>query len=368
MRYKAFSVLALCSICIFMLVRTGQAIETRPFHLGFTPWPYAATIEAVNDTNTFVTTHADIINDQIDESIPWDTALKGTAFPPGFVKKMQEKARRIGHGQKRVLYITPMNLGRNGLLPSYKDSTYQPTSDWESKRFDNLDVGKAYINYCIWMVKTFKPDYFILGIETNEYLKNTPTDWDNYHAFSKRVHKEIKRHFPTLLLSESVTLHQLMDPKQPNAESYRTKIKAFIAEQDFMAVSYYPFFMGLKSYADISRTLDAFRGYTKKPIAIAETGQPAQNLDIDVYNLHFPLTPADQNSYMKTLLEHARKDKYLFVIWWAHRDFDALWETFPAAVKDLGRCWRDIGLLDDTGKPRPAYIEWKKTLAKKYKR
>ena len=358
----------LCVMCILFMSGFGYTAEMRPFHMGFTPWPYAPTIEALNSTNAFVTTNADILCEQIDESIPWDEALHGETFPLGFIKKMEEKQRRIGKGQTRVLYLTAMNTGRSGLLASYKDADHQADASWESKKFDDPDVLTAYTNYCVWMVKLFKPDYLVLGIETNEYLKNVPTDWDNYHAFSQKLHKEMKKRFPSLLLSESVTLHQLFDPKRPNPKTYTAKIKTLVNEQDFMAVSFYPYFLGMKSSADISGALDALRAFTKKPIAFVETGQPAETVDIPSLKYSYALTPIDQNVYLKTLLQHAQKDRYLFVIWWAHRDFDALWDVFPPEVKDLGRAWRDIGLLDENGKQRPAYTEWMKVLGRKYNR
>lgn len=354
----------ICVLCIFSMTVIGRTADTRPFHMGFTPWPYAPTIEAFNGTNAFVTTNADIICEQVDESIPWDAALRGGPLPSDFVRKMEEKQRRLGKGQKRVLYLTAMNTGRNGLLASYTDAEHQAGASWESKRFDDPDVLTAYTNYCAWMVKLFKPDYLVLGIETNEYLKNVPAEWDNYHAFSRKLHKEIKKRFPSLLLSESITLHQLFDLKLPDPKAYTAKIKVLVEEQDFMAVSFYPFFLGMRSEPEISRTLDRLRAFTKRPIAFAETAQPAETVDIPALKYNFPLTPDDQNAYMRTLLRHAQRDRYLFVIWWAHRDFDALWEVFPAEMKDLGRCWRDIGLLDENGKQRPAYAEWMKALGR----
>jgi hypothetical protein len=41
-----------------------------------------------------------------------------------------------------------------------------------------------------------------------------------------------------------------------------------------------------------------------------------------------------------------------------------LWKTFPESVKDLGALWRDTGVIDEAGRPRPAYQTWKLWLAK----
>jgi|GEM_PF-5079682 len=37
-----------------------------------------------------------------------------------------------------------------------------------------------------------------------------------------------------------------------------------------------------------------------------------------------------------------------------------IWETFPDNVKDLGRVWRDTGLLDEEGRRRLSYTTWQK--------
>jgi hypothetical protein len=57
-----------------------------------------------------------------------------------------------------------------------------------------------------------------------------------------------------------------------------------------------------------------------------------------------------------------RLKDYEFIIWWAHRDFDALWETFPPELRDLGQLWRDTGLLDESGNERQAFLLWSEQL------
>ncbi|MHB1459991.1 MAG: glycosyl hydrolase 53 family protein [Armatimonadota bacterium] len=361
------AILAL-SIWTITLGCMGAPPTSRPFRMGFSPWPYAMSFEAVADTSKFITTYGDILSEQIDESIPWMESAKGLPYPAGFVAKMEGRRTRLGSAQKRLLYITPLNTGRNGLLAAYGEPGKPKPLSWEKRRINDPEVIKAYTAYCLWMVKFFKPDYLVCGIETNEYLKNVPDQWANFLVFSKQVRKAIKKAYPTLPVSESVTVHQLLEPKQPNMMKYQTQIKQFVADHDFFAVSFYPFLRGQKSVGDISKSLDFIRNFSNKPIAFCETGQPAETLEIESFKLVYPLTPEDQNAYMKTLFEYAQKDKYLFVIWWTYHDFDALWNIFPAEMKDLGRCWRDIGLLDQDGNKRISYQTWMDTLALPFKR
>ena len=48
--------------------------QTRSFKMGFTPWPYADTLSAVNDIYAFIDGSADIVAHHIDSGVPWNEA------------------------------------------------------------------------------------------------------------------------------------------------------------------------------------------------------------------------------------------------------------------------------------------------------
>jgi len=68
--------------------------------------------------------------------------------------------------------------------------------------------------------------------------------------------------------------------------------------------------------------------------------------------------------YLETLAWNAYKQNYEFIIWWAHRDYDELWNTFPEDVKDLGKLWKDTGLLDENGNKRHSFESWQSLFQK----
>ena len=174
----------------------------------------------------------------------------------------------------------------------------------------------------------------------------------------------MRERFPKLPLSESVTLHKLLDRQNRGLAEYRTKIQAFVEGHDFFAVSFYPFFLGLHQEQEFAEALDYLPTFTSKAIAITETGHPAEPLKIRAWNLDFPTNPKEQAAFVRVLLSRAQTHHYRFVTWWTARDFDELWKTFPDAVKDLGALWRDTGLIDEAGQPRPAYETWRDWLSK----
>ncbi len=53
----------------------------------------------------------------------------------------------------------------------------------------------------------------------------------------------------------------------------------------------------------------------------------------------------------------------LFVTYFLHRDYDALWERIRPVVPEFFIAWNDCGLLDEAGTERPAARRWDGWLA-----
>ena len=70
-------------------------------------------------------------------------------------------------------------------------------------------------------------------------------------------------------------------------------------------------------------------------------------------------TPEKQENYLKALLAFAESHRAEFVVWFVHRDYGALWEKIKGTAPEAFSAWRDCGLLDGTGNPRPAYKVWR---------
>jgi peptidoglycan/xylan/chitin deacetylase (PgdA/CDA1 family) len=340
-------------------------LKERRFYLGFTSWPSGPTPQAVEETYQFISQNADVLTEHI-EGVPWTEALEGKPFAEAFQKNIEQRRRHRPQGLKLVLAISPLNMGRNGLASYFGEQENMPLPKvFQGKSFNDPTIKQAYLNYCRRMAEYFDPDYFIIGIETNELLKNTPAEWEPFLELSRYVRTELKKRFPSLPMAHSVTLHVLLDKKIPQLDTYQKKIREFISPYDFNAVSFYPFFLGLHHYDEFITALRAIRQLSDKPIAISESGHPAEAIVTKTWNLNIPSSPKEQNDFVKALLSQAQEDRYLFVTQFASRDFDELWKTFPEEVKDLGRLWRDTGLVDENDTKRPAFHTWADVLAKR---
>ena len=104
-----------------------------------------------------------------------------------------------------------------------------------------------------------------------------------------------------------------------------------------------------------------------KPIVITETGYPAEPTENPIWP-QMPGSPEKQMKYLETLFEVATRDRYGFVIVFLHRDYDQMWEGLKSTRPAWHVAWRDIGLFDGNGEPRPAWKLWKQFFSLEYDR
>ena len=70
-------------------------------------------------------------------------------------------------------------------------------------------------------------------------------------------------------------------------------------------------------------------------------------------------TPEKRAAYYHRLLALALERDFALVISFIYQDYDALWKKIEKISPELFMAWRDCGLLDENGGPRPAYVVWK---------
>jgi len=152
------------------LASTALADEPGPrrFRMGFTPFPFDATVEALVGTREFVKTHGDIIAFHI-EGVPWAECLEGQPFNPELVRDWEGQKQAIPEGGKVYLAISP---GR-GTLKEGEKSLPIP-AELRGKPYDDPLVKRAYLAYSRRMVEFFRPDYLAIGIEVDEIRQAGP--------------------------------------------------------------------------------------------------------------------------------------------------------------------------------------------------
>ncbi|MDH7445916.1 glycosyl hydrolase 53 family protein [Aquimarina sp. 2201CG14-23] len=321
--------------------------------MGFTTWSFGPNLEDVNDTYTFIENKADIYTEHIDNRIPWNAWMNDLTLPVEFTNEITGRVNRKINDKQLLLSVSLLNSNRDELAQDF-DGTIPSYTDLNDPAIEN-----AYFKHINYLVDRFAPDYLVISIEVNELRIRAENKWNSYTSLMQNVTSRIKEIYPNLSISESISLHNLYESDEvADPTAYVNEIITHMNQMDFVAISFYPFFKNQHSKAEFQETLDFLHSNINKPIAFVETAHIAENLIVPNLGLSINGDEAEQNVYLETLLTNAQENNYEFIIWWAHRDYDALWETFPADLKDVGQLWRDTGLLDENGNQRTSNTTW----------
>ncbi len=356
MKLKSTILFLLISSTYLSLISCSEddepSVDNRNFMMGFTTWSFGPNLEDVNDTYAFIDNHTDIYGEHVDNLIPWNAWINNTELPSAFTNEISGRANRKISGKQLLLSVSLLNSNRDELASDF-DGTIPDYTSLADETLKN-----AYFKHINYLVNEFAPDYLVIAIEVNELRLRSPEKWEGYENLIFDVKSRIKQLYPELKIAASVSLHNLFEPEVANPTTYIEAITDHMNEMDFVAISFYPFLKNQSSIAEFQETLDFLHNQVTLPIAFVETSHLAENLVIPNLNVSIDGSENGQCDYLQTLINNAGDHDYEFIIWWAHRDYDALWETFPEDVKDLGQIWRDTGLLDENGTERPAFAIW----------
>jgi len=367
MKNQAFILAIICVTAIHcnrypLVVPCGdpqyQFNNPRHFHMGFTTWQFGPNYADRIATYDFISKNADLYSEQFDHYIPWQALINNQPLPKDLTDDIASRLSLKPSGKKLLLSISLLNIPRDGLLPDIDGTIPAYTSISDSV------IANAYIKYVRFLTDEFHPDYLVIGMEVNEFRIKKPDQWNAYLQLTGTVASQLKQVYPTLKLSSSITLHNWYQPNVTNPDAFIKEMTDYENAQDFVAISFYPFLKGLSTNTDFQKAFDFLHAQAKKPIAFTETGHIAETLSVPSYNLYVSTDVCQQNSYLETLFTNANEHNYEFIVWWTHRDYDALWQTFPDSTKDLGKLWKDTGLVDELGNERPAMKTWRAALAK----
>lgn len=358
-----FFLLGMCLSVTGCSNQTDISATDRCFSMGFTPFPYDYSITAIQEVNLKIPQIGDIVSHHLEQGVPWTEAMEGKPFHPKMMEDWNSR-KAMAAGKKIFLSLNALNEGHNGMdgYRGEKDDMPLP-EEFQNKPFNDSKVKQAYLNYCLRAVEHFQPDYLAIGIEINELFHNSPDQWPGYVELYKDTRTKIKEKYPNLPVFASVSLHNLTNPGWNDREKQQKEIQNLLADMDVLGISYYPFMAG-QSERPVS-TYDWLRQFSDKPIAISETGYPAEDIRLETFKITISGNPQKQKRYYEALLERANQDKYLFVISFLYRDYDALWEKIKASSPEAFVVWKDCGMINESGVERPALDLWKRYYALK---
>jgi hypothetical protein len=355
---------ALASLLLPLLLTANPARGGESTLFGFTPFPYDLTAQAQQATDEIVRANSTIHALHFDDGVPWSEALADAPFPGRVTREWEEAARRLPRDRPLYLGLTPLAKDRKSLAGYRGDRDGVPMPrQFQGARLDDPNVKQAYLNFVRRAVRTFHPTFLNVGIEAGAILGRDPGQWDAFQSLFRHVRSGLRQEFPEVKVGISFELSSLRRPR--NAE----RARALIELSDFLGLSFYPhmgaFYAKLgdpllgKGEASWREPLDWVAKYAVKPIAICETGYSSQDVSLRSHGLSLTGDESLQAAYVRDLAALARRDRYLFVIWFLVADYDLLYAKLPDTPdKEVNGLWKNIGLLGGQLREKPAWQEW----------
>ncbi len=336
--------------------------DTRSFYMGFTPFPYDLSLEALEQSYQNALNNGDIILIHLDNGVPWNEALNDLPFPQDVSQTIKDAQNLDRSKHKLFLTATPTDVSRENLADYWNDQgTHQPLPQpWSSYSFDDSTVIKAYIKYCKRLIDSIHPDYFAYAIEINAGFKENTSKFNQFLRLADTVYHRLKNDYPGLPIF--MTFQDQAFNKDKQELHHLTQI--LLNYSDWIAVSTYPFWQ--YDYPHRPADPELFPNdwlmemrslAPDKPFAVSETGYCAENLNMPEFGVKIKAKPQWQADYVQKLLAEANRLNARFVIWFVYRDYDMLYEKMGGQPPSI-RIWRDNGLEDGQGNRRPSHDVW----------
>lgn len=342
--------------------RTG--FKHRFFHLGFTPFAYDLTLEAVETTYALTGANSDIVAHHFDGGVPWPEALAGDPYHPNVGADLD---LRIGHllpSQRIYLAVTPISFVRDGMALYWGEMANMPLpAPWNLRGLDHEEVIEAYTNHCLYMAERFQPDYMAYGIEVDLLAAANPVVFQQFVVLAAAVYPALKAEHPDLPIFLTFTIQDVDE-----LAVLRPFIEQVLPFTDMMAVSTYPFLEGRESPSQLPGDWFAkmHELAPELPFAVAETGLIAEPLVLESLELTIPGNEWWQLGYVRRVLREAHLLRAEFVIWFVPIDYDLLWDRLEdKGVDEFYKLWRDCGLWDGELYPRRSLLVWKQWLRRR---
>ncbi len=364
-RFRPFWAGLIAAFALIAWLGNAGSVRAQEPLFGFTAFPYDLTSESEDRVHDIIGRHANFFAIHMDNCLPWAEVIKGEPYPAWMEESWAQVRRRIPAGQTVYLAMTPTHNDRETLAPQCGASEDRPIlhpRGVRGKPFDDPAVVAAYIAYLRRNIDMFRPAYVNIGIEVSEMSLRVPAAWPAFERLYLAAVAALKQSHPGVKVGIELGLQSLRDPRV--AEQVRPAVEA----SDFMCLSFYPYAAdaAVKLFGapplppppmQWLEPLDWVRSYTTKPLAMCETGHPTQTADLPNLDVTLPGDVAEQREYVRDLVRIARRDRYLFVVWFITVDYERLMEKLPGAEEWMW-IWAYTGLFDSSLKPKPALEEW----------
>ncbi len=280
--------------------------------------------------------------------VPFAQFAQGSTLPDGdpWAQQMTALAASAKGPGKPLMLSTALirtNLVGNAIYP---DGLVQVQPYWapgcpDLTTSDYSTLQQAYVNYSLWMARTFSPQYYAIMLEPNLYYANCGGDtpsWKVLVKIEQAVYRAVKREFPSMILFPSFNLEAIYglgsyysgDPNGFDQAHYDALLGM---KRDRLGLVSFPQLIGnpyqlpLDYYTRISD-----RNPNEPRIVITETGWNSSSVGYYVRAFGTCTTKYSEPSFEAAFMNYMLYNGYLanmdVITWWSDRD------EFPAGVVD----------------------------------
>lgn len=341
--------------------------ETRSFYMGTTPWPADFTSAELDTAYNFINNYCDIVSHHFDDGIPYEEAFNNSAMPAKFLTEISTRKTKTPAAKKIFLSIAALNLTRKEKAGYYSGATIADSikNRWAAYAFDDNRVITAYVNYVSYLINQFQPIYVNYGVESNVLNWNT-ADFNKYKFFLAQVYAQLKAKYPAIPFFISFIVDE-------SSEGYNFA-RSLLPYTDWIGLSSYAYVtVSSSGNGNTDPKLFPANYYERfinldlnKPLAFAETGYIAENLNIPSFNLNKTGNAVWQRDYIDILFKLSNNNRAKLFIWFCSKDYNAGSNTLRGLglYTDLFGLWEDTGLKDENGNKRPAFFVWEEWMKK----
>lgn len=322
----------------------------RSYALGYSSLPRELNVESYAEAIDFAANNGEVM--LIQRSVPWDEFVPGGSVGDDTAMQSASEIKAVRDGGLQLFFAIDPTDGASG-----RDRLGALPVSLAGKRFDDPDIRAAFVSYAEYVALNYKPEYLALGVEMNLYYEKNKDDFENFKTLYAQAYDAVKRQSPGTQVTVTLQYEDLQGllPREDKHTQSWELVYAFEPKIDFTSISTYPSF-AFPSAADIPADYyEQLRGFTDRPIAIAEMGYSSRPGAQGVNSG----TEADQAAFVRRITDEAEALGFSFAVWFA------IWD--PSYARDTEyAAFESIGLFTTDDNAKPAWTDWEKASSRPY--
>ena len=355
---------------------------------GFTAFPYDFTPEAVEQTYRLIFANSNLHAIHLDDCVNWAELAENRPINSTTQGDWDGEAQRIPYGTHQVLVqLAPTTTDRRTInfdcesIAEGRDPNSGLPAELVGAPLDHPRAVELYLAYAERVIAQFRPTYINLGIEMGETVLDAPDTFQQFARLYRSVRTELKQRHPDLQITFGNSPYVLLTTNPSSGQPFAEDVRSLVADSDFLGLSFYPdasgYFELVRGTDPIPLGRDGWRTvldrmrqlFPNTPLAITDTGLTSETVTLPSFgNITLPGSTESNRAWTEDLVTWAKKDRYLFVMWFNAIDYDPIWDTMTGVTKEINALWKNTGLwaipsdYPTTPDPvaKPALAEWQR--------